>query len=56
MIQQFEIPLSGNLCIYRFIGEDLLNSFMNDNSKQKTCFLFTKHFTIQPNKGQNALK
>ncbi len=43
MIQQFEIPLSGNLCIYRFIGEDLLNSFMNDNSKQKTWFLFTKH-------------
>ncbi len=55
MIQQFEIPLSDNLCIYRFIGEDLLNSFMNDNSKPKTCFLFTKP-TIQPNKGQNALK
>ncbi len=38
MIQQFEIPLSGNLCIYRYIGEDLLNSFMYDNSEKKLAF------------------
>ncbi len=55
MIQQFEIPLSGNLCIYRYIGEDLLNSFMYDNSEKNLFFIY-KTPTIQPNQGQNALK